>query len=381
MRRALLSLAMATALGAPLAVRAQSLPDEVRSAGITVGQWQSVQLSVRRAATQKHVSETALAGVCAKMGVALSKGRHLDLTQLIQLMDEKADEIAALYQRLALLEQQNDAGTATSLRQARTAIDAGDLDHADQLLEQARTAASAARVGAQEREGEVIAAEADVRTLRADYLGAAAIYAEAVDALPATDVHDRWRFTRQRAQVLDRRGELFAEPAQIQQAVDVLQDCLRLAPRATSPADWADTENDLGNVLRAPWLLGEATARSFTMPVTAFQQALQVRTRERDASAWGVSENDLGVALKKIGDRGDDQALRDAAVAFRAALEVRTRDRSPADWAKTQTNLGSTLFPSSADVATTRTLERRGRRVTDPRLRSIRATRSEQDVG
>ena len=112
------SLIAATVLS-PLVANAQALPDEVRSAGVTLVMWQGVQAQVRHAAAEKHVSELALASVCARMGVALAKGRHFDIAQMISLIEGKADEVNALNQRLTLLAGGNDPKTASLLDQAR----------------------------------------------------------------------------------------------------------------------------------------------------------------------------------------------------------------------------------------------------------------------
>jgi len=137
MKRGFAAVLLAGALAAPFAVRAQALPDVIRAAGVTVIQWQGVLAEVHRSAREKHVSERALAVVCTKMGVQLAKDRHFDLNQLISLIGGRADEINALYQQLALEEQRNNPAAGNLLRQARAAMDVGDLDQADALLKQA----------------------------------------------------------------------------------------------------------------------------------------------------------------------------------------------------------------------------------------------------
>ncbi|MEM8823966.1 MAG: hypothetical protein AAGF30_10190, partial [Pseudomonadota bacterium] len=53
----------------------------------------------------------------------------------------------------------------------------------------------------------------------------------------------------------------------------------------------------------------------------------------------GSAINDRATALAILGERGDDDALRDAVTAYRDALEVRTRDAMPAKWAMTRENM------------------------------------------
>src|SRR5437763_1166115 len=184
MRRALAALVFAGAAAAPLAVHAQALPDMVREAGVTVIQWQSVQQEVRRSAADKHVSEQALAAVCAKMGVQLARQRHFDVNHMIALISGRADEINVIYRKLALEERQNHPVAANLLKKARGAIDGGDLDQAETYLRQASTAARSAVETAERQEAEITATDAQVKALQFDYLGAAAEYAEAAGELP-----------------------------------------------------------------------------------------------------------------------------------------------------------------------------------------------------
>src|SRR5580658_2192767 len=286
----LAALALTGALAFPLAARTQVLPDEVRNAGVTVVAWQSVQAEVHRSAVEKRVSEEALAAVCSRMGVELARGRHFDLGQMITLIGGRADEINALYQRLSLEQQENSPAAAALLKDARTAIDAGDIDHAEDLLKQASAAARAsveaavaAAAKAERQEAEITATDAQVKALQLDYLGAAQAYAEAARELPADDAHGRWSYVDRQAEMLENRGERFVEPQALKDAVALYRDtALPLVPRGADPVDWAKTENG------------------------------------------------LGVALRVLGERGDDAALHDAVAAFHAALEVDTPKGSAA---------------------------------------------------
>ena len=388
MRRALAALVLAGAAAVPLAVHAQALPDVVREAGVTVIQWQSVQAEVRRSAADKHVSEQALAVVCAKMGVRLAKRHHFDVNQMIALISGRADEINAIYQKLALEERQNNPAAAKLLKQARGSIDAGDLDQAETYLMQAGTAARSAVQTAQRQEAEITATDAQVKALQFDYLGAAAEYAEAAGELPASAKHDRWAYVIDQAGMLEKRGELFDEPQPLHDAIalyrgnalplvsrDVdaadwartqddlgvalevlgdrgddraLQDsitaeqaALEVWTRAAQPSDWAKTQNHLGNALTDLGARGDNTA--LHEAVAAQQAALQVEGRDRDPDGWAMTERDLGDALLRLGEQGNDQALKDSIPAFRAALSVFTSDRSPAPWAGTQMDLATAL--------------------------------------
>src|SRR5262249_15165469 len=56
---------------------------------------------------------------------------------------------------------------------------------------------------------------------------------------------------------------------------------------------------------------------------------------------WARTQNNLGNAYRELPVRDRQQNLERAIACYRQALEVRTRDAFPADWAVTQINLGS----------------------------------------
>jgi len=59
---------------------------------------------------------------------------------------------------------------------------------------------------------------------------------------------------------------------------------------------------------------------------------------------WAKTQNNLGIALAALGEReSGTQHLTDAVAVFRAALQERTQARVPLDWAGTQVNLGNAL--------------------------------------
>jgi tetratricopeptide (TPR) repeat protein len=74
--------------------------------------------------------------------------------------------------------------------------------------------------------------------------------------------------------------------------------------------------------------------------VAAYRAALEERTRDRVPLDWAATQNNLGNALKALGERESGTArLEEAVEAFRAALREYTRDRVPFLWAQTQQNL------------------------------------------
>jgi tetratricopeptide (TPR) repeat protein len=138
----------------------------------------------------------------------------------------------------------------------------------------------------------------------------------------------------------ERRGSMGALYAAIEGYRQLLA---RDVTRATMPAQWALTQNDLGNALQT---LGEREGSQARLAeaVTAFRAALEVHTRVAMPVQWAMTQNHLGLVLLTLGEReGSPARLAEAVAACRLALDVYTRDETPAEWAMTQNNLGISL--------------------------------------
>ena len=336
MRGQVLALALVALAAMPQTPSAQALPDVVRAAGVTIADWRAVQVRIRRSAAENHVSERALAAVCQKMGVELAKGGRLDLNQLISLVDGRAEEIIRLNQRLEQDAQRNTPGDVRLEQSAVAAVETGDLDSAEHQLDQAESASQLCTA-------EITAFKAEIHSLRFDYLGAAQLYARAAATLPDGATHQRWTYLVAQASALQTRGDLFVEPEPLREAVRIYRDlAMPLVPREAGAFDWAETQTHLGFALLT---LGErGDDQALKDALATLRLVLEVRPRDRDPAGWALAQDRLGIALSVLGQqRGDDQALNEAVAAFRAALEVRTRERDPAGWAETQSHLGFAL--------------------------------------
>ena len=58
--------------------------------------------------------------------------------------------------------------------------------------------------------------------------------------------------------------------------------------------------------------------------ITAYRAALEVDTRASNPAMWAASQNNLGVALTTLGERGDDRASHEAIEALRTELRQMT---------------------------------------------------------
>jgi tetratricopeptide (TPR) repeat protein len=119
-----------------------------------------------------------------------------------------------------------------------------------------------------------------------------------------------------------------------------------LAPnisRDQEPLAWAETQNNLGNVLAA---LGQQRrdAELFERAIQCFNNALEEFRQEDSPSEWAATQYNLGTANQALGRLLDAaKPLKIAVDAYTNALLVWTRDESPQDWMFTMHQLGDTL--------------------------------------
>ena len=100
--------------------------------------------------------------------------------------------------------------------------------------------------------------------------------------------------------------------------------CAALAERRREqvPLDWAATQNNLGNALRALGQRESGTAR-LEEAIAALHAALEEETRERVPLDWAATQGNLGNALRKLGEREKGTArLEEAVRAWEACLTV-----------------------------------------------------------
>jgi tetratricopeptide (TPR) repeat protein len=167
---------------------------------------------------------------------------------------------------------------------------------------------------------------------------------ELLDWWAATGIEDREARDRSSAAVLVSLGVELAEATlgnrstNLKRAIGCYSAALRVYTEADFPADWAMTQNKLGN---AYWSLPTGDrGGNLRMAIGCYTAALRVRTEADFPADWATTQNNLGNAFRKLptGDRGGN--LRMAIGCYTAALRVRTEADFPADWATTQYNLG-----------------------------------------
>ena len=113
--------------------------------------------------------------------------------------------------------------------------------------------------------------------------------------------------------------------------------------RAREPLVWAETQNNLGNILAA---LGQQRkdASLFERAIQCFGKALEEFSQESAPQEWAAAQYNLGTANQALGRLLDaTPPLKSAVDAYTGALLVWTREKSPEDWMYTMHQLGATL--------------------------------------
>ena len=249
--------------------------------------------------------------------------------------------------------QAGDDPRITALKaEAKTAVEAGELERADSLLaevatEQARALTEQARALARlaVNAAETHVQRGDIALTRLRYAEAAGHFAAAAAVFPPDGAHaaKRIEYLEMEADALYSQGDEFGDNEALRSAIDRYLGLIKFQPRERVPLDWAGTRNNLGNALGKLGERESSTAR-LEEAVTAFRDALKERTRERVPLDWAGTRNNLGNALRTLGERERGTVrLEEAVTAFRDALKELTRERVPLDWAVTQNNLGNAL--------------------------------------
>ena len=125
--------------------------------------------------------------------------------------------------------------------------------------------------------------------------------------------------------------------------IEVLEASLTNDYRNQEPLAWAETQNNLGNILAA---LGQQRRDTelFEKAIQCFSHALEVLTQEDSPLKWAATQYNLGTANQALGRLLDAaKPLKIAMDAYTNALQVWTREKFPENWMMTMHQLGTTL--------------------------------------
>lgn len=116
-----------------------------------------------------------------------------------------------------------------------------------------------------------------------------------------------------------------------------------LTDNENRPAAWAETQNNLGNVLAALGQQRRDTAL-FDAAIRCFNHALEKIGQEDSPFEWAATQYNLGTANQALGRLLEAaRPLKIAVDAYTNALQVWKRDESMDDWMTTMHQLGATL--------------------------------------
>jgi tetratricopeptide (TPR) repeat protein len=144
---------------------------------------------------------------------------------------------------------------------------------------------------------------------------------------------------------LDWAGTRQRGTARLEEAVAAYREALQEYTPAREPLERATIQSNLGVALATLGKRERGTAR-LEEAVAAYREALQEYTREQTRAgvplAWAETQDSLGNALRALGERESGTArLEEAVAAYREALQENTRAQMPLQWAMTQMNLAS----------------------------------------
>jgi tetratricopeptide (TPR) repeat protein len=157
-------------------------------------------------------------------------------------------------------------------------------------------------------------------------------------------VADNFRYTRgnyEQHRFSARIYETLRE--ELEAALTETTDTAAKISREQDPLVWAETQNNLGNILAA---LGQQRrdATLFERAIVCFSNALDEFSQESSPLEWAATQYNLGTANQALGRLLEaTPPLKIAVDAYTNALLVWTREKSPEDWMYTMHQLGTTL--------------------------------------
>ena len=119
---------------------------------------------------------------------------------------------------------------------------------------------------------------------------------------------------------------------------------LEVRTRSRAPADWAETQYEMGATLLALGEL-ESDIEQLKAASAAFRESLRVYNRQKNPEAWGKNQLFLAETLQRLGILSPRTAgkehLKKSIAAYQEALKVYTPESE--NWAAIQNNMGNAL--------------------------------------
>lgn len=326
------------------------LPAQLRSAGISEAEWQLARDTIQREARQRGQREAVIQTLAIEIFSAQPGQSFETYVALIEAGAARLPQALAAAQAL-------DPGRDPRLRRLRErAVQAarqGRLQEALQAQDEYTATLQAALTqlveGPQLELAAANAAGAETAFALGDYHSAAARYEQAVASAPESRPLVRWRYRMDQAQVLADRGVLYADVADLSQALYVLRtEAQPLAPEETHFAEYAQTmiaraaaavEVARLEAFRGYYEMGQVfgelqdIAEALT-PGDIFDGPVEHR------EIWADAYIQMARVATALTEMGSAELLGNEARYLGAAEIVYTREAEPRRWADIQTYAG-----------------------------------------
>ncbi len=126
-------------------------------------------------------------------------------------------------------------------------------------------------------------------------------------------------------------------------AREALEVSLTDGYRDQKPLAWAETHNNLGNILAAQ-AQQQRDIELFEKAIQCFNNALEVFNQEASPLEWAATQHNLGTAKQALGRQLNDTKLLKASVdAYTNALLEWSRKETPEEWTSAMYQLGATF--------------------------------------
>lgn len=126
-------------------------------------------------------------------------------------------------------------------------------------------------------------------------------------------------------------------------AREALEELLTDAYRHQEPSAWAETQNDLGNILAAQGQQ-QRDVELFEKAIQCFNSALEEFSQEKSPLDWAATQYNLGTAKQALGRLLEDPKLLKASTdAYTNSLLEWSRKDTPEEWASAMHQLGATF--------------------------------------
>lgn len=300
------------------------------------------EAQVRKIASEKSLNYRALMEIAEAVGTRLP---DIDVPTLVDLVRTQAQRLAVLQAQVAAHEAETagEAG-APLLRRAKVALDAGQLDEADQALAELAELQSLRLDKALADWAATTMRRAELALVRLDFDGARSLYRQLESRAGTDAVRMKWQSAMGVAETYYQEGQINGDNNALRRAFEEYRDkALPLAPSTGRTSDLAVTHNNLGNVLTL-WGARSGSAGRLRDAALAYARAMSVWTEDSAPSEWARTQNNLGNAFFELAQLSNRQADADDAIAaYRASLtRLGAQDRA-GERAQVYNNLGNAL--------------------------------------